>query len=268
MNALLELSQQKDSAGIGFEDTGGDLELCDLNMTSPEGSSPVPKIVGKVKTSSRFASIGWTPGSGAVAVKYPMGLIAGGMTDGTVHVWNAKAILENKEGALVATIKQHSGGAVKALQFSTLAPNMMATGGSDGQVLITNLDNPSQPVVTMPGTEPSKGAEVTKLAWNTQVAHIIAAAAGDGSVTIWDTAAKKPWCRVQAESSGIPISDLQWNPTQGLHLVTASGDDRNPLLKLWDLRASTTMPLATLSGHSQGILSLAWCPHDDTLLVS
>jgi len=244
------------------------LELCDLNMTCPEGSSPTPRIVGTVKTTSRFASIDWTPGSEAVAERFPMGLIAGGMSDGTVHVWNPQAILNNEEGALVATIPKHSSGAVKALQFSILSPNTMATGGSDGQVFITNLDNPSHPVVTMPGTEPSKGAEITKLAWNTQVAHILAAAAGDGSVTIWDLNAKKPWCRVQAESSGIPISDLQWNPTQGLHLVTASGDDRNPLLKLWDLRASTTMPLATLSGHTQGILGLAWCPHDDTLLMS
>jgi len=262
------LLDKKDSAGIGFEDTGGDLELCDLNMTCPEGSSPTPRIVGTVKTNSRFASIDWTPGSGDVAKRFPMGLIAGGMTDGTVHVWNAQAILEKQEGALVATIQKHAGGAVKALQFSTLSLNMMATGGSDGQVLITNLDNPSHPVVTMPGTEPSKGAEVTKLAWNTQVAHIVAAAAGDGSVTIWDLNAKKPWCRVQAESSGIPITDLEWNPSQGLHLVTASGNDGNPLLKLWDLRASTTMPLATLSGHTQGILGLAWCPHDDTLLLS
>ena len=51
-------------------------------------------------------------------------------------------------------------------------------------------------------------------------------------------------------------------------MITASADDRNPILKVWDLRASTTMPLATLSGHSQGILSLAWCPHDDTLLLT
>ncbi len=244
------------------------MELCDLNITCPDGSSPVPRIVGTVKTNSRFASIGWTPGSGAVVKSFPLGLVAGGMTDGTVHVWNPQAILNKQANSLVATIKKHSGGAIKALSFSTLSPNMLATGGSDGQVLITNLDNPSSPVTTMPGTEPSKGPEVTKLAWNTQVAHIVAAAAGDGSVTIWDLNAKKPWCRVQAESSGIPISDLQWNPTQGLHLVTASGDDRNPLLKLWDLRASTTMPLATLSGHTQGILGLAWCPHDETLLMS
>ena len=197
-----------------------------------------------------------------------MGLLAGGMIDGTVHIWNPQSILKNEETALVASIQKHAGGAVKALKFNPLTPNLMATGGSDGQVYITSLDTPNRPNISMPGTEPSKGAEVTQLAWNTQVAHIVASAAGDGAATVWDLKSQKPWCRVQAESSGIPISDVAWNPTQGLHMVTASGDDRNPLVKLWDLRASTTMPLATLSGHSQGILSLAWCPYDDTLLLT
>jgi hypothetical protein len=35
----------------------------------------------------------------------------------------------------------------------------------------------------------------------------------------------------------------------GLHLVTSSGDDKNPVLKLWDLRSSTSLPLATLQGR-------------------
>ena len=44
------------------------------------------------------------------------------------------------------------------------------------------------------------------------------------------------------------MSDVAWNPDQGLHLVTSSGDDKNPVLKLWDLRSSTSLPLATLQG--------------------
>jgi WD40 repeat protein len=44
------------------------------------------------------------------------------------------------------------------------------------------------------------------------------------------------------------VSDVAWNPDQGLHLVTSSGDDKNPVLKLWDLRSSTSLPLATLQG--------------------
>jgi protein transport protein SEC31 len=50
--------------------------------------------------------------------------------------------------------------------------------------------------------------------------------------------------------------------------VTASGDDKNPVIKLWDLRSSTSLPLATLQGHKEGVLSLSWCPTDASLLLS
>jgi protein transport protein SEC31 len=70
------------------------------------------------------------------------------------------------------------------------------------------------------------------------------------------------------DPSGSCVSDIAWNPDQGLHLITAGGDDKNPVLKLWDLRSSTSLPLATLQGHTEGILSVSWCPSDPSLLLS
>ena len=150
---------------------------------------------------------------------------------------------------------------VKALAFCPLEQNQLASGSSDGQVTITDVS--SEPPVTqiLPATS---SVEVTQIAWNTQVQHIVAVAHADGLVAVWDLKQMKPWCQLRSPEA---ISDIQWNPTEGLHLVTASLDDRNPIIKLWDLRASTSMPLATLRGHSQGILSLDWCPHDETLMV-
>jgi len=252
----------KDSGGIGFDDHGGELELFDLNLTSSESSAHEPVVVGTIKTSTRFASIAWSTSPNN---SFPLGIIAGGMIDGSVHIWDPHAIL-NGEPALLATIKEHGHGAVKALHFNTIETHMLATGGSEGQVVIVDLSNPRQPVTSLPAGAPTKGAEVTQVAWNSQVAHIVAAAGSDGLVTVWDLKSKRPWCELRADM--MSISAMAWNPTEGLHLVTASVDDRNPLLKLWDLRASTTMPLATLQGHSQGILGLAWCPHDDSLLLS
>lgn len=40
------------------------------------------------------------------------------------------------------------------------------------------------------------------------------------------------------------------------------------LIKLWDLRSSTSMPFATLKGHTQGVLSVSWCPFDSTFMLS
>lgn len=75
-------------------------------------------------------------------------------------------------------------------------------------------------------------------------------------------------CELRDPSGGC-VADIAWNPDQGLHIITASGDDKNPVLKLWDLRSSTSLPLATLQGgHTEGVLSISWCPNDTSLLLS
>lgn len=143
----------------------------------------------------------------------------------------------------------------------------LATGGSNGEVIITSFENPEQPESFALNQNPH-GAEITQIAWNTQVPHIVAASSANGVVTVYDTKQRKEWCEIRGETNGMPVTDIAWNPTEGLHIITASGDDRNPVLKLWDLRSSTSIPLATLQGHTQGILSIGWCPHDAGLLLS
>jgi protein transport protein SEC31 len=200
-----------------------------------------------------------------------MGIIAGGMDNGSINIYNPEKILKGlNDAALLASIEGNNG-AITALQFNPHQgnENLLATGSSKGEILITSLENPAQPTVTVPSstTAPS-GAEITQMAWNPEVPHIVASAAGNGVVIIWDLKQNKPWCELRCEVSGAPVSDVAWNPINGMHLITASADDRSPVMKLWDLRASMSMPLATLEGHTQGILSMSWCPHDDSLLVS
>ena len=229
---------------MGFEDYGGELDLYDLNM----GGDAV-KLLKTVKTSNRFGSLAWST----------QGFIVGGMSDGSLLLWKFDNLITGKDDTPIV-IQSHKA-EVKALAFCPLAENQLASGSSDGQVTITDVS--SKPPVTqiLPATSP---VEVTQIAWNTQVQHIVAVAHADGLVVVWDLKQMKPLCQLRSPEA---ISDIQWNPTEGLHLVTASLDDRNPIIKLWDLRASTSMPLATLQGHSQGILSLDWCPHDETLMV-
>jgi protein transport protein SEC31 len=200
------------------------------------------------------------------------------MDDGTVNIWNPRSIIMKEKtdnasaSSLLSTIERNSG-AISALQFNPHgdSANLLATGSSQGEILVSSLDNPIQPTVTIPSDAhpaSSSNAGITQLAWNPEVAHIIASAAGNGVVTIWDLRQNKPWCELRVEVSGAPVSDVKWNPVNGMHIITASGDDRSPVLKLWDLRASMSMPLASLEGHNRGILSMDWCPHDETLLVS
>jgi protein transport protein SEC31 len=223
--------------------------------------------LGSIHADARFASIAWTLYT--EKGKYPMGLVAGGMVDGTVLVWDVAAILAKKDGdednALVSSIQKHSSGPVQAMQFSPLNPAQLATGGANGQVFILDLESGES---YEPAEGHKQGSEITSVAWNTQVAHILASSSADGSVAVWDLNSRQAWCELRAEHTGQAVADISWNPTVGLHLLTASGDDRNPVIKVWDLGASTSMPLTTLQGHEAGLLRTSWCPHDDTLLLT
>eukprot|EP00957_Ditylum_brightwellii_P070289 5339873-Ditylum_brightwellii.AAC.1 len=102
---------ESDSGGVGFDDYGGELELCDMKITCPEGSQPTPQVIGSIKTTTRFSSLGWTPGNASVADNFKMGLIAGGMTDGKINIWDAESIVSSPSSAAVASIDNHTGGA-------------------------------------------------------------------------------------------------------------------------------------------------------------
>jgi len=258
----------KDSAGSGFDDHGGELELHSLDFADSKSSSST--LLGKYRASSRFSSIAWSRMDTNRAV-FPYGLIAGGMVDGNIHVWDASKLASGDPDSLLASVEQHQG-SVAGLQFNPHkeSSHLLASGGSDAEVYVTSLEHPDQPSVFVPAPPPNNAkhtADITKVAWNTQVVHILASAAQNGSCYIWDLRQKKAWCELRDPAGGL-VSDVAWNPDQGLHLVTASGDDKNPVIKLWDLRSSTSLPLATLQGHKEGILSVSWCPTDASLLLS
>ena len=205
-------------------------------------------------------------------IDFPYGLIGGGMTDGSIHIWDPAKLASNDPESLLISLTQQHQGAIPGLQFNPHkeSSHLLASGGVDCEVFVTSLENPDQPTIFVPAPPPNNvkhSAGITKVAWNTQVSHILASASSNGGTYIWDLKQKKAWCEIR-DPTGAVVSDVAWNPEQGLNLVTASGDDKNPVIKLWDLRSSTSLPLATLQGHTEGILSLSWCPNDPTLLLS
>jgi len=277
----------KEKGGIGFDDYGGELELYDLNITK-EGSNNSPTLLGSLKTSTRFGSIAWSTASGASSGidgsnVTSSGILAGGLLDGTVNLWKPSSIMNDLPDATLASVtlpnnndnntnSNSSAAAVSTLKFNPHpdSRHLLATGTSSGHVYMMDCTTPTESTTNIysPGGEGTKsqGGEITQVSWNSQVSHILASSCANGTVVVWDTRQKKPWCELRCEAN-CPVSDMKWNPTQGLHMMTAS-EGGGGHLRLWDLRASTSMPLTTLEGHAGGVLSMDWCPHDETLLVS
>lgn len=89
---------------------------------------------------------------------------------------------------------------MRALQFNPnpAAEHLLAAGGVDGDISIINLDNPGSPVLASPLAAGQRlETEITSLAWNTSVHHILATATVHGVVVVWDLKENKPWCHLR-----------------------------------------------------------------------
>jgi len=89
----------------------------------------------------------------------------------------------------------------------------------------------SLPPPFLPAAGARLDGEVTALGWNSSVPYILATALTAGSVVVWDLKESKPWCTLR-DAHRASVSDLAWNPEDGLYLVTASDDDLRPVLKV------------------------------------
>lgn len=229
--------------------------------------------LNSVKTATRFSSLAWGPmttRSGGQNPSAPHGLIVGGMSDGIVSVWDAGALLQGAgEHAQLARVERHKA-AVRSVQFNphVASSHLLAAGSADGDISIINLENPSMPTVASPITATTRlEHEITSVAWNSSVPHILATGTNGGSVVVWDLKENRPWCTLK-DPHRSSVSEICWHPDEGLFLVTACDDDSRPVLRIWDLRSSTTTPLTELIGHTKGVLSVDWCAEDSNLLAS
>ena len=111
------------------------------------------------------------------------------MADGIVSVWDAGALLRGEgELAQVARVERHHA-AVRSVQFNPHAAtsHLLAAGSADGDVSVINLERPGEPSLASPLTGGAKlESEVTSVAWNSDVQHILATATNGGVVVVWD----------------------------------------------------------------------------------
>eukprot|EP00798_Chlamydomonas_sp_ICE-L_P017882 gene17882-24273_t len=245
--------------------TNSVLEVFALDFTS---TGDAPALVGSVQAPERFNRVAW--GAKVPDAPQQLGLIAGGLADGSLLLWDAGIILDKTAKAkgqnpLLAKMQKHTGG-VKGLEFNTQSPHLLASGAGDGEICIWDVVKPSTPSL-YPALKGGAGQgvagnEISYISWNRKVAHILASCSANGSTVVWDLKRQKPVISFRDPNSQRRASVLQWNPEVATQLVVASDDDRSPTLQMWDLRNSVS-PIQEF-----GVLGMAWSPHDTSMLLS
>ncbi|KAI5791674.1 hypothetical protein DFH27DRAFT_570045 [Peziza echinospora] len=233
------------------------LELWDLDLQNGQaGLELAPKA--SINTDSRFYDIAW----GRVSNDNPKGIIAGALESGSLDLWSADALWNNGDALLSSTTK-HSG-AIKSLQFNPFKSELLLTGGAKGEIYVWDLNNIESPFLL--GNRASRSDDLDSVDWNKKIPHILATGGSSGFVTVWDVKTKRESLTL-SNSGRRAVSAVAWHPENATKLITASPDDSNPVIMVWDLRNSNA-PERILTGHELGVLSVSWCKQDTDLLLS
>ncbi|XP_023767336.1 protein transport protein SEC31 homolog B [Lactuca sativa] len=246
--------------------SSANLEILNLDFRSDDRDLPVS---GAVPSSEPFNRLSWGKSPSSGSEEFSLGLIAGGLVDGNIGVWNPRLLMspEERENALVQQLSRHKG-PVRGLEFSSLSPNHLASGAEEGEICIWDFAKPTEPTHFPPlkGSESSTHGEIAYLSWNKKVQPILASTSFYGTTVVWDLRKQKPIISF-SDSVRRRCSVLQWHPDFATQLIVASEDDNSPSLRLWDMR-NTMSPLRELVGHTKGVVAMEWCPHDSSYLLT
>ncbi|KAI9208496.1 uncharacterized protein BJ171DRAFT_419511 [Polychytrium aggregatum] len=239
------------------------LEIFDLNLDSVPGTEGASRLkkVGSISSNARFNRLAWGLSSDPSKTH---GILVGGKENGELELWNPKLIIDNGPDALVLRQSAHSG-PVRGLDFSSVETKLFASGSSDGEIFVWDLNNPAKPY--SPGARSLKLEDITALSWNRQAGSILATASNNGQTAIWDLRTRKDLITLSHPGGRRAITSVAWHPEHATQIVTAADDDMSPVILTWDLR-NARAPERQLAGHTKSILSLSWCPKDSDLLLS
>ncbi|XP_073128380.1 protein transport protein SEC31 homolog B isoform X2 [Henckelia pumila] len=232
-------------------------------------------LAGSAPSSERFNRISWAKGP-SNSDEYSLGIIAGGLVDGNIGLWNPKALIchdKSKKGslssenALIENLSRHKG-PVRGLEFNSLTPNLLASGAEEGEICIWDVSKPSEPSHFPPlkGSGSATQGEISFLSWNSKVQHILASTSFNGTTVVWDLKKQKPVISF-SDSIRRRCSVMQWNPDVATQLIVASDEDSSPALRLWDMRNIMT-PVKEFVGHTKGVIAMSWCPIDSSYLLT
>ncbi|XP_055625156.1 protein transport protein Sec31A isoform X2 [Toxorhynchites rutilus septentrionalis] len=237
--------------------TSAALELYSINLSDPSYDL---ELVGSQASAHRFHKVLWSPFD--YGANHPNGLIVGGCEGGVTQVYSVAKLLAG-ENALLAQQEKHNG-AVRSMDYNPFQNNLLASGASESEIIIWDLNKTTVPM--SPGQKVQPYEDVQGLSWNRQVQHILASVFSSRCV-IWDLRKSEPIIKLSDSQSRIRWRAGQWHPEVATQLWLASEEDQAPSVQLWDLRYATA-PAKTFHIHQRGVLGLTWCPKDFDLVAS
>ncbi|XP_058152446.1 protein transport protein Sec31A isoform X31 [Dasypus novemcinctus] len=240
--------------------TSASLEIFELDLSDP---SLDMKSCATFSSSHRYHKLIWGPHKMDSKGNVSGVLIAGG-ENGNIILYEPSKILTGDKEVVIAQNDKHTG-PVRALDVNIFQTNLVASGANESEIYIWDLNNFATPMT--PGAKTQPPEDISCIAWNRQVQHILASASPSGRATVWDLRKNEPIIKVSDHSNRMHCSGLAWHPDVATQMVLASEDDRLPVIQMWDLRFASS-PLRVLENHARGILAIAWSMADPELLLS
>uniref|UniRef100_A0A7S1XF25 Uncharacterized protein n=1 Tax=Compsopogon caeruleus TaxID=31354 RepID=A0A7S1XF25_9RHOD len=271
---MLAAATKSGAIDASFE-TGATLEIFSIDFRRAR-----MQVASAVQCSERFCRIAWGgPDKDS--------LIAGGLQDGSVRVWDARMLLRTKAGAEPnqpveestgvvlggpSSKKRHTA-SVRGLEFNSFNTSLLASGSLDSEIVVWDLGNKEGSKVHLLSINPegqnpglSQG-EVTALAWNPNLEPILATTLSIGATWIWDLRKKKPVTRILDPRGRTRCSALAWNPAAVTQLLIATDDESAKSSLLWDMR-NLSAPLREYGHHQAGVIAVSWSAFDPDFILT
>ncbi|KAM8940042.1 protein transport protein Sec31A [Pelodytes ibericus] len=240
--------------------TTASLEIFELDLVD---HSLDMKSCATFSSSHRYHKLIWGPHSMDSDDNLSGVLIAGG-ENGNVILYDPAKILAGDSEVVIAQQDKHTG-PVRALDVNAYQTNLVASGANESEIYIWDLNNFAVPMT--PGAKSQPLEDISCIAWNRQVQHILASTSPSGRATVWDLRKNEPILKVSDHSNRMHCSGMAWHPDVATQMVLSSEDDRLPVIQMWDLRFASS-PLRVMENHTRGILAIAWSMADPELLLS
>ncbi|XP_039614767.1 protein transport protein Sec31A isoform X5 [Polypterus senegalus] len=240
--------------------TNASLEIFELDLAD---TTLDMKSSGAFTSEHRYHKLVWGP-HGINSEGLPSGILIAGGENGNLVLYDPAKIIAGDSDVTIAQNNKHTG-PVRALDINPFQPNLVVSGANESEIYIWDLNNFGTPMT--PGAKSQPFEDISSVAWNKQVQHIMASASPSGRASVWDLRKNELIIKVSDHSNRMHCSGLAWNPEVATQLILASEDDRMPVIQMWDLRFATS-PLKVLESHTRGVLAIAWSLADPELLLS